>query len=150
MGIFHRDMMDMMAYNNGDSMGHMMEPSLKNKWRCLAFCKNDSQSHRPVPEPLQASPQAVQAVLEQDVLNLTLEMLHSHKDHGQILSRCLQLLWSFLREDGEVREQICTQEMLDVVLEDRVGKGCLRIFLAVFVSQKDRDYSSGIFGMLMK
>ena len=56
-------------------------------------------------------------MLEKDVLNLTLEMLHSHKDHAQILSRCLQLLWSFLR-DAEVRDEICTQEMLDLVLEE--------------------------------
>ncbi len=86
------------------------ESNLLLRSRCLATLANLGSNF----------PEAVKEMLELDVLELSVEMFHRHSDNAQLQSRCLQLLWAFIKEGDQKADEICTQEMLDAVLQAQI------------------------------
>ena len=86
------------------------ESNLLLRSRCLATLANLGSNF----------PKAVKEMLELDILQLSVEMFHRHSDNAQLQSRCLQLLWACIKEGDQKADEICTQEMLDAVLQAQI------------------------------
>ena len=96
--------------------------------RCLATLANLASN----------CPQAVEEMMDLEIHELAMEMLRSQSD-PQIQSRCLQLLWAFLNSQKMV-EEIGTEEMMDVVLEDRTCElFCFEAFRAAKLKDVEKD-----------